>query len=124
MAPGKRLESMMSSFEAITKNLNASLLELETRVLRNDAEICAPEDADMSEQASMDASDEPLAALTEAGHAEIATIKSALARIKNGTYGICTNCSAAIPTGRLEAIPTASLCISCAEEIDRLHHRL
>jgi DnaK suppressor protein len=114
----------MSKFEAITQTLSSRLDELENRVRRNNAEMCAPEDADMSEQAMMDAGDEPLAALNQAGHAEIAKIKSALARIEGGSFGICTSCGAAIHTGRLEAMPTASLCISCAEEIDRLHHRL
>jgi DnaK suppressor protein len=118
------LGAVMSKFKAANDALNARLFEMENRVRNINAEICAPEDADMSEQAVMDASDEPLEALGEAGLAEITTIKSALARIENGTYGICTSCGAAIHTGRLEAIPSAAQCITCAEDSDRLHHRL
>lgn len=114
----------MSKFKSANDALNARLQELDSRVRKINAEICSPEDADMSEQAVMDEDDEPLEALGEAGHAEISRIKSALSRIENGSYGICTSCGGAIHIGRLEALPSAALCIACAEDSDRLHHRL
>lgn len=46
-------------------------------------------------------------------------VRAALDRVKAGTYGVCTRCGAEIPAGRLEAMPTATMCIKCkeAEEI-------
>jgi RNA polymerase-binding transcription factor DksA len=114
----------MSKFQSVAIALTSRLHDMETRVRNTNAAMCAPEDADMSDQAVMDAVDEPLAALSEAGIAEIASIKSALARIENGSYGVCSNCGDAIHAGRMEAMPTAAQCVSCAEESDRLHHRL
>jgi hypothetical protein len=32
------------------------------------------------------------------------------------TYGMCTNCGQAIPEKRLEALPWASLCVTCEQE--------
>ena len=45
-------------------------------------------------------------------------VRLALARMDADTYGICTRCGAEIPVARLEAVPTADLCITCkaAEE--------
>jgi RNA polymerase-binding transcription factor DksA len=43
----------------------------------------------------------------------IAEIDAALARIDAGTYGICTECGAAIPEERLELRPFAGRCVSC-----------
>lgn len=40
-------------------------------------------------------------------------VRRALARIEEGTYGSCERCSSDIPTARMEAVPTASLCIAC-----------
>ena len=40
-------------------------------------------------------------------------VRAALARIEAGTYGRCERCSAEIPVERMEAVPTASLCITC-----------
>jgi len=42
-------------------------------------------------------------------------VRAALARMDAGTYGTCARCSAEIPAARLEAVPTASLCIKCKE---------
>jgi DnaK suppressor protein len=42
-------------------------------------------------------------------------VRAALARFEDGTYGTCARCSADIPVGRLEAVPTANLCITCKE---------
>lgn len=43
----------------------------------------------------------------------MARIDRALARIDQGTYGMCLKCGAQIPVERLEAIPFAELCIEC-----------
>jgi DnaK suppressor protein len=42
-------------------------------------------------------------------------VQAALERIANGTYGTCQRCGAEIPLPRLEAMPTADLCIHCKE---------
>jgi RNA polymerase-binding protein DksA len=38
-------------------------------------------------------------------------IDAALARMEEGTYGLCTKCGRPIATERLEAVPYATLCI-------------
>ncbi len=47
----------------------------------------------------------------------LAEVQQALARIENGTYGICSNCGQPIPEKRLEAIPWATLCLTCEPEL-------
>jgi DnaK suppressor protein len=114
----------MSHYENLTRSLTARLHEMQNRVAQIEDDICAPEDADLSEQAVLDSDDEQLEALDEAGLAEIEAIKGTLARIEHDTYGTCIMCGVAIHAGRLEAMPTASLCIDCSNDTDRLHHRL
>ena len=46
--------------------------------------------------------------------AELTQIEHALARIAEGTYGICARCGKRITVARLDARPTATLCIDCA----------
>ncbi len=41
-------------------------------------------------------------------------VKNAEDRIKQNAYGICESCGDAIPVARLEALPYATLCVSCA----------
>ncbi len=40
-------------------------------------------------------------------------VLAALARVEEGTYGRCARCGADIPAERMEAVPIASLCITC-----------
>ena len=42
-------------------------------------------------------------------------VDAALARIESGTYGVCNRCEKAIQPERLEAMPSADLCIACKE---------
>ena len=43
----------------------------------------------------------------------------ALARIGDGTYGVCESCGNAIGKLRLQAFPKATMCITCKEREDR-----
>ncbi|RYB96183.1 TraR/DksA family transcriptional regulator [Nocardioides glacieisoli] len=47
-----------------------------------------------------------------AGH--LAEVDAALARVSDGTYGVCERCGSATGEARLEALPAARLCITCA----------
>lgn len=43
----------------------------------------------------------------------LADIDRALAKIADGTYGVCDSCGEAIPADRLEAMPATAQCIRC-----------
>jgi DnaK suppressor protein len=45
-------------------------------------------------------------------------IEKALERIEAGDYGECLECGEVILPGRLEANPTATLCIACAQALE------
>jgi DnaK suppressor protein len=43
-------------------------------------------------------------------------VELALERIRDGTFGACADCGAAIGTRRLQAVPWASHCIQCQQQ--------
>jgi DnaK suppressor protein len=45
-------------------------------------------------------------------------IDGALARIQEGTFGVCDQCKKPIPATRLKAIPHARTCMKCQEQIE------
>lgn len=49
-------------------------------------------------------------------------LEEALQRIEDGTYGICKVCKKLIPKARLEAVPTATKCVSCKSETKKREH--
>ena len=46
-------------------------------------------------------------------------VRSALARIADGSYGICMHCEEEIKPKRLDAVPWTKYCIRCQEAADR-----
>ena len=53
-------------------------------------------------------------ALLEQARQRLADVEAALARVADGTYGVCLVCGRAIPAGRLEARPTTTTCVEHA----------
>jgi DnaK suppressor protein len=45
---------------------------------------------------------------------QLAAVEGALIRVAEGTYGVCEVCRLPIAPERLEAIPWAATCVSCA----------
>lgn len=46
-------------------------------------------------------------------------IQSALTRIDDGTFGLCSDCGKEIPIRRLEALPWTDCCVHCQEMRER-----
>ena len=104
----------MPDTAAAKARLETQLAELEGRLANIARDLAEPLNADSSEQAvemEDDASLEGQGALVER---EIASVKRALGRIEEGSYGECVRCGAEIAPKRLEARPEAALCIDCA----------
>jgi DnaK suppressor protein len=72
-----------------------------------------------TEQATSD-SERAVAATLEAGTLEaLEEIAFALARIDDGSYGMCTSCGVPIGAERLQAMPHTRHCVSCRQLRDR-----
>jgi DnaK suppressor protein len=52
--------------------------------------------------------------LTALARGRIDEVDAALRRLETGTYGACRTCRRPIPVARLEAVPEATQCVSCA----------
>jgi DnaK suppressor protein len=50
-------------------------------------------------------------------------VRVALGQIAEGTYGTCLECEEEISHKRLNAMPWATLCITCQEQADRTQQR-
>jgi len=104
----------MPQADAARARLEAQLAELEGRLERIAADLAEPLAADSSEQATETEDDASLEGQAVLVTQEIASVKRALDRIAEGTYGECAQCGGEIAQGRLEARPEAALCIECA----------
>lgn len=108
----------MHSKDLIREKLLRRKAELQDRLERAARDLRhakAPLSPDFAEQATETANDDVLGALDDAFLTELRRIERALERLAAGTYGRCTGCGGVIEPQRLEAVPTATLCVKCAE---------
>lgn len=103
----------------IKARLEAQLAELEARRFNIGLDLSEPLHPDSAEQAIETEDDASLEGQGMLVSREIASVKRALARIEDGTYGECARCGSDIPMARLEARPEAALCIDCARRADQ-----
>lgn len=88
---------------------------------RNDAKETASEDRStyslhMADHGTDAMEREKSLLLAQRGGDYIDYLTEALQRIEDGTFGICRTCKGSIGRGRLEAVPTATQCISCKSQ--------
>lgn len=70
---------------------------------------------DLADKAASAYSKELNFSLSDAERQLLMLIEEAFNRMKNGTYGVCSNCSATIGEKRLQAVPWTPFCIDCQE---------
>lgn len=70
---------------------------------------------DVIDQANADAEAELQVRLQRTNGRLARAIEEALARIRQGTYGVCESCGQSISKVRLEAVPWTRLCRECKE---------
>ncbi|MGI8810392.1 MAG: TraR/DksA family transcriptional regulator [Acidimicrobiales bacterium] len=67
-----------------------------------------------AEADSLNVERDRVVSLTALARGRIDEVDAALRRLESGTYGACRTCRRAIPVVRLEAVPEATQCVSCA----------
>ena len=105
-------KTLQTRLSGLRKKLADDLLDL-----RNQNNPTGSGDA--ADAAFESGSDEMASQLAELDSREITQIERALARLKQGTYGLCESCADKIPVGRLNALPYTTLCIECQREMER-----
>jgi DnaK suppressor protein len=98
------------------------LLALQSEVekpLRNRDQIAVENPPDTIDRVQCAAERELAIRRIESSFNRLQSIRLALRRIDDGTYGTCIRCDAEISSKRLKAVPWASNCVTCQELADR-----
>ena len=74
---------------------------------------------DSGDVAAYSYSKEVLMGLGENERTKLRLVEEALAKIDEGTYGVCERCEEAIPVKRLELLPFTRYCVQCQTELER-----
>jgi len=109
-------ENLEKELVSIDKEL--SDIASENPLVKGDFEVKVEDMGPSMEDAAQEAGElDRQQALVDALERRRKDISGIIQKIKEGTYGQCENCANQISQARLEAIPVASLCISCAQEV-------
>ena len=93
--------------------------ELVKTIVRTEEEGRQADDdptVDLADKAANSYTKEFLFGQTNSDRTILNLIDEALKRIRNNEYGLCANCQEELQQKRLEAVPWAKHCISCAEK--------
>jgi DnaK suppressor protein len=106
--------------------IRATLEDERVSIERQLAEYSAPADGDgvdvsvnegFADSAQATTERSQLISLIEQLRAHHKLVMDALGRLDEGTYGKCERCGEEIPFERLEALPTATLCVRCKQAV-------
>ncbi len=100
------------------KILEAKQAEL-TGVLRNRDEIVIEKAPDAIDEVQLAGERELAIRNLDRDSNMLRQIKRALARVADGSYGVCLHCEEDISPKRVVAVPWAAFCIKCQEQVDR-----
>lgn len=104
-------KSLLARRDHLRKKLSEELANLR--------DLGADSTGDAADAAFDAGSDEMASQLAEFDARELTQIERALARLKQGTYGLCEACQKKIPIGRLNALPYTTMCIECQREMEQ-----
>jgi DnaK suppressor protein len=106
----------LSEFEAVLLAEREALLEKARRSWAEDTRFDQNELSDEIDQASAEYVQAMALRLRDREGYYLRKIELALERIRDGSFGTCTECGEPIPVGRLKARPVAMLCAGCKEQ--------
>jgi DnaK suppressor protein len=104
-------KSLMARRDDLRKRLGGGLKDL-SNSHKGDAT------GDSADLAFDSGSEEVASQLAELESRELVQIERALAKLKQGTYGLCEGCAKKIPVARLNALPFSTTCIECQRQME------
>jgi len=112
----KMMEELRSRLESEQKHLLSELEQIEIDARPSEVRREGSPFGKREEEATESLELEKRLADEKRVKTNLAEIEHALHKFEEGTYGLCDSCGQPIAPERLEALPQASLCISCKEK--------
>lgn len=111
-----RIEEMRQKLLDQRKALFRDVAQLEDELLWLETDV----ESESVERGQTETSIRILSRLDDRQKVELEEIHKALTKIATGTYGSCDVCGQAIPWSRLEALPAAVTCLTCAQAREQM----
>lgn len=109
----------LKKFKKIFETQRNAIQGNHNSIICEDFLSCPDDRYDEADQARADIEQAIRMQLKNRETAHMKRVEEALRRIEDGTFGLCEECDEDIEIKRLEARPTATLCVACKEDQER-----
>ncbi len=111
---------MERGLDAVRQRLEAELVDIEKELAElgahPDGSVVVSFDEGFADAAQTTSERARMLSLIDGMRHRLDDVRAALHRVERGVYGRCERCGKDIYPERLEAVPTARLCITCAQK--------
>lgn len=116
---GNLSQKDLKRFKKTLEDSRKALLESARKTMEEESNFDTDDLPDEIDQASSEYAQSMVFRLRDREKFLLKKIDLALARIEDGTFGVCERCEEPISLKRLEARPVTTLCIRCKEEQEK-----
>ena len=113
------LKKVRQQLEAEIAGLAADIREAESAIAERLGDAVGDAGDDQADAGAKTFQREHELALTQNARELLELSERALARMEDGTFGVCASCGQAIGKARLQAFPRATLCVTCKQLEER-----
>jgi DnaK suppressor protein len=110
--------SKLPVFKARLHEIRTSLVGDVEKVIKSSQKDMSAPAPDITDGAAQAYNLQLMLELGEQDWQKLKKVDDALNKIKNGSYGTCSECEQPIPEARLEVVPFAEYCVNCMNEIE------
>jgi DnaK suppressor protein len=113
------LKKVRQQLEAEIAGLIAEISEAESAIAARLGDAVGDAGDDQADAGAKTFQREHELALTQNARELLELSERALARMDDGSFGVCDSCGQAIGKARLQAFPRATLCVTCKQREER-----
>jgi DnaK suppressor protein len=113
------LKRVRQQLQAEVAGLTAEITEAESAIAERLGDAVGDAGDDPADAGAKTFQREHELALTQNARELLELSERALARMDDGTFGVCASCGQPIGKARLQAFPRATLCVTCKQREER-----
>jgi DnaK suppressor protein len=113
------LKKVSQQLQQEVAGLTADIVEAESAIAERLGDAAVDAGDDPADAGAKTFQREHELALTQNARELLALTERALARMDDGTFGVCESCGQPIGKARLQAFPRATLCVTCKQREER-----
>ena len=110
----------LERFRKLLLQEKEQLIEMAEKSYNEEIQFSPDDLADEVDLASAETDKGVMIRLRDRERMKVKKIEKALAKIDDGSFGVCEKCQEEIEVKRLEARPVTDLCIRCKEEQEKI----